>query len=192
MREAGKRRRTIAQSSGSGTARVFFALWPDQPLRRQLAMWAGTAAQECGGRTMRTENLHLTLVFVGNVARERLPLLHEIAASLAMPDVKFDVDRIGCWRHNHIVWAAPAVVPQALPRFVAGMEAALRDTGFALDERPYVPHVTLVRNARRGPAAESIGPARWEAGRFVLVESVSGKNGVRYDVVGEWGTKRKG
>lgn len=170
---------------------MFFALWPDQPLRRQLAVWARTAAQECGGRAMRTENLHLTLVFIGNVTRERLPLLHEIAASLAMPDLKFDVDRIGCWRHNHIVWAAPAVVPQGLARFVADMEAALRKGGFVLDERPYVPHVTLVRNARRGPAVESIGPARWGVRRFVLVESVSGEHGVRYDPIGEWGARQK-
>jgi 2'-5' RNA ligase len=171
---------------------VFFALWPDQPLRRQLASWAQTAAQECGGRAMRTENLHLTLVFIGNVARERLSLLHEIVSSLAMPELGFAVDRIGCWRHNHIVWAAPTVVPQALPRFVAGMEMGLRNVGFALDERPYVPHVTLVRNARRGPKAESIGPVRWNAERFVLVESVSGENGVRYDVIGEWGAKQRG
>ncbi len=171
---------------------MFFALWPDQPLRRQLAVLAQAATQECGGRAMRTENLHLTLVFIGNVAHERLPLLHEIAASLALPSLNFVVDRIGYWRHNRIGWAAPTVVPQALARFVAGMEAALRNAGFALDERPYVPHVTLVRNARRGPAAESVGPARWDAERFVLVESVSGENGVRYDVIGEWGTKRSG
>jgi 2'-5' RNA ligase len=176
----------------SAAARVFFALWPERPLRRQLAVWAQAAAQECGGRAMRAENLHLTLVFIGNIARARLPLLHEIAASLVMPSVELVVDRIGCWRHNRIVWAAPGVVPETLARFVSGMEAALRAAGFTLDQRPYVPHVTLVRNARSTPAAESVEPARWNAGGFVLVESVREEHGVRYDVIGRWNGRRNG
>ena len=74
----------------------------------------------------------------------------------------------------------------AAPDHVPGLEASLAAAGFAFDRRPYVPHITLVRQAR---AAE---PARfdrldWPCREFVLVQSARAAQGARYEIIGRWG-----
>ena len=49
------------------TARVFFALWPTAAERGQLSVWQAPLKRLCGGRAMRGETLHNTLVFIGDV-----------------------------------------------------------------------------------------------------------------------------
>jgi 2'-5' RNA ligase len=46
---------------------VFFALWPTVAERDALAAWQAPLKRLCGGRAMRGETLHNTLVFIGDV-----------------------------------------------------------------------------------------------------------------------------
>jgi len=50
---------------------MFFALWPDDAVRAQLAHWSRELHAVCGGRPTRVENLHLTLAFLGGVEDAR-------------------------------------------------------------------------------------------------------------------------
>ena len=63
--------RTTEENTGSTgrTVRVFFAIWPDNAAQKQLAALAKQLQAEslCGGRKIKPENIHLTLVFVGEV-----------------------------------------------------------------------------------------------------------------------------
>ena len=47
--------------------RLFFALWPDEGVRAELARWTRALHAACGGRTTRADKLHLTLAFLGEV-----------------------------------------------------------------------------------------------------------------------------
>jgi len=49
------------------TRRLFFALWPDEATREQLAHITRKAVRGSGGRPIPVENLHSTLVFLGSV-----------------------------------------------------------------------------------------------------------------------------
>ncbi len=49
--------------------RLFYALWPDDAARAQLAQ-AAAALNVHDGQRVRDENLHLTLVFLGAVDAE--------------------------------------------------------------------------------------------------------------------------
>jgi len=53
--------------SDKPTARVFFALWPKPAESKHLAAWQAPLERLCGGRAMRSETLHNTLVFIGDV-----------------------------------------------------------------------------------------------------------------------------
>lgn len=172
--------------SAAPPARLFFALWPDARVRGELARSARALQARCGGRALRAANMHLTLVFVGDVAPVRLPALCEAAAGVAGGPVELLVDRAVYWPHNRIAWAGPAQTPAPLAALVAALEAALAGAGFRFDRRPYVPHVTLVRNARcRGaPALER--PVAWRAEEFVLAQSVRSEEGAAYAVAGRW------
>lgn len=137
------------------------------------------------GRRTRDDSIHLTLAFVGAVDIERLP---ELAAPPSSHWKAFELtlDRCGCWPHNRIGWIAPSSVPAPMQAMVAAMQAWLRGAGFALEERPWRPHVTLVRKAQCVPLAACAAPIAWHAQDFVLVRSLPESEGARYRIMGRW------
>lgn len=162
--------------SGSGMARVFFALWPGAAERRRLAAWQLPLQQLCGGRAMRAETLHNTLVFIGAVEPARLEALQLAAreAGQQMDGAAFELcfDAARYWQHNRIVYAAPGVAPPPLAQLVDRLRQSLERHGFGFDRRAYQPHVTLLRNARfPDTPLPAMQPVRWQIRDFVLAES---------------------
>jgi 2'-5' RNA ligase len=170
----------------TGDARLFFAAWPAPEIQRALGDLGKTLQDECGGRALPARNIHLTLVFLGDIARERLAELEALAAGITAPHFGLDVDRVGYWRHNRVVWAGIARCPDALLLLVQRLEQRLSFSGFRFDRRPYSPHVTLLRNARRAPADATMRTVAWPVARFALVESVPRDRGRAYEVLREW------
>ena len=167
-------------------ARLFFALWPDDPVRTALSALAREAQAECGGRAIVPGNIHLTLFFVGPFERGRIGALESAAGSLRPGAFDLVLDRLGHWPHNRIVWAGAAHCPPPLSALAGELRAALARQGVAGEERPYVPHLTLVRDAERKPATRRIAGCHWAVRTFALVESVPVGGGVRYEVRREW------
>ena len=141
--------------------------------------------EDCGGRVTAAEKLHLTLVFIGNVALAQLPELKSAADAIAATAFDLVLDQFGYWKHNRIVWAAPRAVPEPLRVLVAGLESALMRAEFAFDARPYAPHITLIRNARE-PSALPALVLPWPVSEYTLVESVRDDRGSHYRVIGRW------
>ena len=171
---------------GEGRARVFFALWPDPGLRRALVRARDALHGNLSGRSMREDSLHLTLVFIGDISESRLSELTALAAALRVEAFDFRLDQAACWRHNRIGHLAASQIPEAMLALVQGLEQGLDRLELPYDQRPYRPHVTLVRNAdckNRNPALE---PITWEARDFVLVRSTLRADGARYEELGRW------
>lgn len=168
-------------------ARVFFALWPDPATAAALQRLAESAQQRFGGRAMRHDTLHLTLAFIGGVPRVRVRELLELGAAVTPRAFDLPLDVLGEWARKHIVWAGPAQVPQPLAALAGDLQRLLTNAGFALEARPFVPHVTLLRNAacatQRVPLAP---PVHWAADGFVLVESKLLPSGARYETLARW------
>ena len=138
---------------------------------------------------MRRENLHLTLVFLGNVAREKIPQLDVIAGQQSGTAFDLEFGATGYWRHNRLAWAAPHSTPEPLRELVAALEHALRQAGFRLDRRPYAPHMTLIRDAR-APATLPPLAFDWPVRDFALLESVRGAQGPAYRILAQWALER--
>jgi 2'-5' RNA ligase len=167
-------------------ARMFFALWPDARARAGL-MRAGRAMHRLlGGRLTREDSVHLTLVFLGEVALDRLPGLKARAAQVRFAPFVLRIERAGCWRHNNVGWVGPQATPAVLQRLVADLEQGLGEDGFAFDERPYAAHVTLLRKAHCKPLPESLPTIDWPVREFVLVCSELNTEGWRYSILGRW------
>lgn len=168
------------------TARVFFALWPDEPLRKQLHQASGALHQVHGGRRMKPDTLHLTLLFIGAVARERLPELQAAASTIQAS--KFDVlfDRADCWRHNRIAFLTANQAPKGLFDLVEALEVQTAQAGIAFDHRPYKPHITLVRNADCTKTNPALVPIHWAARDFVLLESRLDSTRASYKQLARW------
>ena len=167
------------------TARLFFAIWPDAAARARLYAHAQALHKDCGGRPMRRDNLHLTLVFLGTVPRTQIAHIEAVAARCGGPRFELALDTTGYWRHNRIVWAAPAVVPAPLRGLVVSLESGLAASGCTFDRRPYAPHLTLIRNARE-PRPLPAFELAWPVAEFTLVESTRYERGARYDAIARW------
>jgi 2'-5' RNA ligase len=167
-------------------ARLFFAVWPETELQGKLGGLAQQLKRECGGRATAAGNIHLTLVFLGDVERSRLERLESMAASITARRFDLLVEHVEYWQHNRIVWAGVSECPDALQDLVADLGSVLAPEGFRPERRPYVPHITLLRNARRALVASAIAPVGWPVARLALVESVRRENGRAYEVLREW------
>jgi 2'-5' RNA ligase len=176
-------------AEGEKTARLFFALWPDAGARRALDQAGRHLHAACGGRRMQAPNVHLTLVFLGNVPVARLDELRAVAGSVSGASFSMTLDHLGWWRHNRVAWAAPQETPEALQDLVTQLQDSLRNADFAFDDRPvFAPHITLLRNARcNGVKMPPLDPLEWKADEFVLVKSVTADAGAAYEVIGRWG-----
>ena len=134
---------------------------------------------------MRRESLHLTLAFLGDTQVSRLDALRQLAATVAGQAFTLTLDSPGCWQHNHVGWLGVKETPPALTQLVSDLRRVLRAGEFPLDSQRYVPHVTLLRNARCSapPPCQSVV---WRAQGFVLLASRKPGAEGNYDVLGDW------
>ena len=164
--------------------RLFFALWPSAAERTALAAWQRPLGELCGGRKMHAETLHTTLVFLGEVAEHRLEALRLAAQEVRGRGFELELTMAHYWGHNHIVYAAPELVPSSLADLVDELEQRLIQHRFRFDKRPYKPHVTLLRSATWSDAGSPALPAvHWRFRDFALVQSLSDEKGARYEVL---------
>ncbi len=132
---------------------------------------------------MRRENLHLTLAFLGDTDAALLPDLLALAADVRFAPFALPLERVGYWKHNRIIWCGAGEEPQALVELVEGLRARLTAAGMRYDPKPFVSHVTLVRNAAGLPAAPAWVPLVWEARDFALVSSTRVEGRVTYQLL---------
>jgi len=175
------------KASEKSFVRVFFALWPLESERNQLVEWQKPLQHLCGGKAMHSETLHSTLVFIGGIGQSRLKEL-KLAAQEVNGRV-FDVcfDRAHYWGHNHIVYAAPEVVPEHLAQLVDALELCLEKHGFDFDHRKYQPHVTLLRKAKwTDVPLPEMNSVCWQIRDFVLVQSIQQQGIANYQVLARY------
>ena len=165
---------------------MFFALWPDDAVRAQLAHWSRELRAVCGGRPTRDENLHLTLAFLGGVEEARAAEVESAANEVAPRAISLVLDEPGYWKHNRIAWAGASAVPGELNAMVVELRNALTRSGIAFDAKPFVSHVTLLRDARAPRAMPALDPIDWRLDGFALVESVTLPRGSRYEIRKSW------
>jgi RNA 2',3'-cyclic 3'-phosphodiesterase len=170
---------------GEQSLKLFFALWPDADTRAALNQAGKRLHKAWGGRRMHSDGLHLTLAFLGDTPTTRLDELRMLAATIAGEDFTLSLDRPGCWQHNHVGWLGASEAPAALEQWVSNLTAALQTARFSFDRRPFVPHVTVLRNAHCAalPVCQAVV---WRAEYFALLASRRVGSGGGYEVLGEW------
>lgn len=172
-------------------ARLFFALPVEPPVRDALGVLAEDVAHRAQGRAAAAANLHMTLAFLGSVARACLPLVEEVGARCAPSLVEaaplaVTLDRMGSFRGAGVAWIGAAQVPQPLRSLQSALMHALAKGGFVVDQRPWNPHVTLARHCRLPPVVAVHPALQLPVRALVLYESVSAAGGPRYEALARW------
>lgn len=167
-------------------ARVFFALVPDAALRRRLAELAIRVAQSVEGRAIPEDQIHLTLVFLGNVARAFLDEVRAAASTIQFPPFELGLATLGRFPRSDVTWIGPAGEVPAVKALANALAERLATIGLVFDRRDFHAHVTLARRSERAPALPDVALLDWRVERYVLMESVSVRSGVSYRQLGAW------
>jgi len=165
--------------------RYFLAVWPDETLRTRLGSWSESIQADTGARRIPASKLHITLVFLGPMAAPELDAVRALAAEAPWRGAVLTLDRIGYWRRSRIIWAGSSDGSTDLAALAEGLRDGLRRLGFRIEERPFVPHVTLYRKARRKPRWQR-RIIDWRIDEFCLVRSRLSSEGSQYEVLDRW------
>ena len=165
--------------------RLFFALWPDNAVRGQLAQAAELLPVNTG-RRVPPDNFHITLVFLGNVQEQVIPELAAAAERLRQPGFPLQIDRYGWWKRAKVAWLAPATTPVSLLDLVKQINQLSISAGLSVDKRDYHPHLTVARKVTRPITGLTFEPIQWDIKGFHLIESVTHQQGASYQVIRSW------
>ncbi|WP_017572462.1 RNA 2',3'-cyclic phosphodiesterase [Nocardiopsis halotolerans] len=140
---------------------------------------------------------HLTLVFLGEVDEERVPVLTDALGREAHAHRPLRLAAHG-WgtfprdrRRASVLWAGLDGDTAALGALADGMRAAAAGTGVPVEHRPYVPHITVARSrpardlSATAHALGTLRSRRWRAREAHLMESRPGRAD-RYRTVRTW------
>lgn len=144
------------------------------------------------------ENLHLTLVFLGEQDRRTLADLDSALQAIAAPAFPITLQGVGAFgaaKDKRLAFATVAENP-ALRHLQAKVETAVRSAGIAVESRRFTPHVTLAR-WRRGAVSEEalrdylaannlFRAAPFAADRIILYRSDLSRGGALYTPLAEY------
>lgn len=123
--------------------------------------------QTISGNFTRPENLHLTLVFIGE--SNELDAIIKVIDRAAPPIFELKVGGFG--RFGSLYWVGIEKNP-ALMNLVHHLKYGLRDSGFNIEERAFKPHITIAREVRaNGQLHVDVPKMRMTVGRISLMKS---------------------
>jgi len=140
--------------------RLFIAIQLPDTVRAGLEERAALLRHACvRGSFPPPENLHLTLVFLGDVFAERVPAVVAAMDAAAAGPVPLELGPLDRFRsRDGDVLVRQVRADAELYDLQRRLEDALRADGFRLETQPYRPHLTLARRAvlRDGETPEAL------------------------------------
>jgi 2'-5' RNA ligase len=177
--------------------RTFIALELPVELRMALARMQKAFMQRSAGvKWVRPDSIHLTLKFLGPTSMKQADAVCGVLDFLTRDTAPFSFDAAGIGafpnsRNPKVIWAGLRVEDR-LTGFQQKLEAALAETGFGPEDRPFVPHLTLGR-LRDGLARKDIAGlieqfsseqfGRFEASHIMYYKSDLQPSGPVYTVI---------
>jgi RNA 2',3'-cyclic 3'-phosphodiesterase len=156
--------------------RVFCAVELPPQVRARAADHAARLRErstEARASWPRADNLHLTLKFLGEIVKERVEALSNAAESAAQSINPFDLTLEGAGAFPprgspRVLWIGINDASGGLVRLQSRLEDECAAAGFAREERPFHPHLTLAR-IRAPQGARELARLHRETG-FAAIE----------------------
>ena len=136
------------------------------------------------------ESWHITLQFLGSARPEQYGCITTRLRELSYPPVRIELGSLGTFDRAGVLYVEVRVTPE-LATLQQAVTASTSPCGFAPEDRPYHPHITLAR--RKGNGGRELRNLKLQmqqqpklsdftADSFLLYESTSTPEGSRYDV----------
>ncbi len=168
----------------SQTQRMFVALFPPPETVTIIHGLALECCRQTGGRVIAAPDLHITLKFLGNIDA-RTQACVEMGLEQQWPGLPdFEMDRLEYRARQRMLWLTTDQAPNSLKQIAEQVEALTVACGTAPSGYSFLPHITLIRNARKSPTLQAeILPIRMTYDRIALVRSETLPEGSRYSIV---------
>jgi 2'-5' RNA ligase len=135
--------------------RAFIAIDLSPAVSRRMEEVAGELKQRLQNIPVRwvpVKNIHLTLKFLGDVSLANLEMLKKILQAQALGQHPFEisVDGVGAFPSVHrprVIWIG-VEAPAELSAIQHGIDIETARLGYAREDRPFSPHLTLGRVSR--------------------------------------------
>ena len=163
--------------------RLFFALPCPTELAARVCSWRDS--HNLGGRPVLENNLHLTLAFLGSQPSTALDGLMQLGDQLRGEAFTLRLDQVQTIGHGFLC-LTPSQAPSSLLQLVEGLRSGLFALGVALDSRPFLPHMTLAREADAQHPSPATPEFEWRVDGLGLFRSENIRGGVRYDELAHW------
>lgn len=130
--------------------RLFVASELPEEMLEALAETSAALREAVRGRYVAPDSFHVTLAFLGEVEGSRVPAacdaLRESCAGYGPIDAS--LRELGCFGRARAATLWQGVNTAGLSALAQDVRRSLRAAGFALDEKAFLAHVTLMRAAR--------------------------------------------
>lgn len=161
--------------------RTFIAVEPGKAIRdRLVALQDSLAESSQDVKWVEAENLHVTLLFLGEVVDKEIPKVCAAVSDNVGRHSGFtlSVEKVGCFpniRRPRVLWAGVGQGAQELCAIHDDLEGPLFELGcYRREDRKFTPHITLGRNRSDGPvdklAAALSKNADWKGGEVEVRE----------------------
>lgn len=169
--------------------RLFLGLPIPPELANTLARTA-RALKLPNARVTPPDNLHLTLIFLGQVGEDRLPAILRELDQLEVEPVQLRFTNIDLFPRAGVLFAEIETTPKLLNLQAQSSDRMVR-CGFPLDDRPYHPHVTLarlrspIRFSPKQTTLPSAAQQRFTADVVNLYQSHTLPTGSQYEIIAQ-------
>ena len=173
--------------------RVFVAVFPPPEVQEALVE-AARALPTDAFRLTAPERVHLTLKFLGEIPPEDLPRVTSALGRIGRQGEPFNATISGfgtfpSTRRARILWASIGAGTEGFRSLSRAIEVLLEPEGFAREEKPFIPHLTLGR-ARRpvpfDPGEADLPKLSFVVSKIDLVQSRQDESGLTYPVLAEY------
>jgi 2'-5' RNA ligase len=141
-------------------------------------------------RLVPATNLHMTLLFFGQVDTKTQQRLEGQISLMDKPKFNLTLDKLAHWAKPKILCVTGKIDDPALFKLAENCSALASKFKFYKDENPFTPHITLAREAknlpRNMPITVDVQPLLLTPKTIHLYHSQSTTEGVKYQIVRSW------
>ncbi len=154
--------------------RLFIAINFDEKTKSAIGMVRDNLrANSFSGNFTRDENLHLTLVFIGEVDESLVPAIRHAMNSIQAQPFFLKFTATGSFkRENGEIWWLGAENNPMLSELQSTLSKLLAESGFDIEKRKYTPHLTIGRKVKlKNKSDKAINPIEFFVNSFSLMKS---------------------
>jgi len=174
--------------------RLFIAVPVSEQIRRGLLDHLKTQCRgkSLPGRPAKPESWHFTLKFLGNVGKAQCDALIQAVKNVRFdPSFRVKFGSLGAFPRTTkatVIWIGLEKGGERLGRLATAIEDAASSVGFAPENRPYHPHLTLSRirpPQSIGLVLSQVAPlgTEMQVDEIVLYQSHLSSEGARYQAI---------